>query len=74
MFIVVDRIGKGIGTKLFSHVRENCDSRGISELGILSDPNARGFYEKMGCEYIQEYPSTIKNRTTPYLKLKIKKR
>lgn len=38
---------------------------------ILSDPNARKFYEKMGCKYQKEYPSTITNRTTSWLVFKI---
>jgi GNAT superfamily N-acetyltransferase len=71
MFIEPSSIGKGIGTKMFDHLRERCRLRGITELGILADPNSRGFYEKMGCEYKGEYASSIKDRTTPYLQLKI---
>lgn len=71
MFIEPQSIGKGIGTKMFDHLRKRCGSRGIHELGILADPNSRGFYEKMGCDYQCEYPSTIKNRTTPFLLLKL---
>ena len=71
MFIVPRSIGKGIGTTLFNHLRKRCGSRGINELGILADPNSRGFYEKMGCEYRCESPSTIKNRTTPFLLLNL---
>jgi GNAT superfamily N-acetyltransferase len=71
MFIEPRNIGKGIGAKMFDHLRKRCGFRGINELGILADPHSRGFYEKMGCEYKCEYPSTIQNRTTPYLQLKI---
>ena len=71
MFIEPSSIGEGIGTKMFEHLRQRCASRGVDELGILADPNSRGFYEKMGCEYKMEYPSTIKNRTTPFLLLKL---
>jgi N-acetylglutamate synthase-like GNAT family acetyltransferase len=71
MFIEPENIGNGIGTKMFDHLRKRCLSRGINELGILADSNSRGFYEKMGCVFKREYPSTIKNRTTPYLQLKI---
>jgi GNAT superfamily N-acetyltransferase len=67
MFIDPRHIGKGIGSNLFRHLRSRCEDMGIAELGILADPNARGFYEKMGCRYVGEFPSTIKNRTTPYL-------
>ncbi|MGD9009461.1 MAG: GNAT family N-acetyltransferase [Desulfobacteraceae bacterium] len=71
MFIEPSSIGKGIGTKMFDHLRDRCRSRGITELGILADPNSKGFYEKMGCEYKGEYPSSIKGRTTPLLRLKL---
>lgn len=70
MFIMPLHIGKGIGSKMFHHLRKLCAERGISELGILADPNSKGFYEKMGCLNVKEYPSTITNRTTPYLVLR----
>jgi GNAT superfamily N-acetyltransferase len=72
MFIEPGSIGRGIGTELFDHLRKRCLHRGINELGILADPHSRGFYEKMGCEYKREYPSSIRNRTTPYLQLRLK--
>jgi GNAT superfamily N-acetyltransferase len=69
MFVEPLHIGKGIGAIMFKHLREQHLNKKIYELKILSDPNARGFYEKMGCQYVREYPSTIKNRTTSYLLL-----
>lgn len=69
MFVDPLHIGKGIGSKMFRHLRKECEKNGVRELGILADPNSIGFYEKMGCRYIREFPSTIKNRTTPYLQL-----
>lgn len=71
MFVEPNNIGKGIGTQLFQHLQQRCSSRGITKLGILADPNAQGFYEKLGCIYQKEYPSTIKDRTTPYLVLQL---
>ena len=71
MFIEPQHIGHGIGTLLFRHLREWCVTNGITELKILADPNARGFYEKMGCIYKEEHPSTIENRTTPLLHLQL---
>lgn len=72
MFVSPDHIGRGAGTILFEHLRKRCGTKGIAGLKILADPNSRGFYEKMGCEYLGEYPSTIEKRTTPLLSLKIK--
>jgi GNAT superfamily N-acetyltransferase len=69
MFVKPESIGLGIGTHLFNHLDQRCKKIGVTQLGVLADPNARGFYEKMGCTYVKEYPSTIKNRTTPYLVL-----
>lgn len=70
MFIEPRYIGKGIGSAMFRHLRNRCEEMGIGELGILSDPHSRGFYEKMGCQYVRDFPSTIKDRTTPYLILR----
>lgn len=66
MFVEPGHIGKGIGSEMFHHLQSWCKTRDIQEVGILVDPNSKGFYEKMGCEYVMEYPSSIKNRTTPY--------
>ena len=71
MFIAPKYIGRGIGKIMFEHLRKRCEIKGIRQLGILSDPNARGFYEKMGCDYQGEFPSTIAGRTTPLLVLKV---
>ncbi len=71
MFILPQEIGQGIGTEMFHHLRKWCQSEGVDEVGVLADPNSRGFYEKMGCEYQNEDPSTIPNRTTPRLVLKM---
>jgi N-acetylglutamate synthase-like GNAT family acetyltransferase len=67
MFVDPANIGNGIGTALFHHLSGWCVAKRIRKVGILADPNSRGFYEKMGCTYVQEYPSTIKGRTTPWL-------
>jgi GNAT superfamily N-acetyltransferase len=72
MFIAPKYIGRGIGRIMFDHLRNRCEIKGIRKLGILADPNARGFYEKMGCDDRGEFPSTIAGRTTPLLVLTIK--
>ncbi len=67
MFVLPEDIGHGIGRALFLHFSNLLAARKIHCLRILADPHARGFYEKMGCRFIDEYPSTIEGRTTPYL-------
>ncbi len=69
MFIRPSHIGRGIGTDLFIHLRARCAKRNIRKISMLADPNAKGFYEKMGCCYVREIQSTIAGRTTPQLVL-----
>lgn len=72
MFVSPEMMGKGVGKTMFQHMKTHCCELFIQKIMILSDPHAKGFYLKMGCEYIAEYPSMIKNRTTPYLTLSLK--
>ena len=74
MFVIPKLIGFGVGRQLFSHLYAWCTSQAIGKVHILADPHSRGFYEKMGCEYQREYPSTIPGRTTPLLVLAIRSR
>jgi GNAT superfamily N-acetyltransferase len=55
MWVLPEYIGDGIGGQLFSHALERCRERGESVLKIESDPNAQGFYEKMGAQKIDEH-------------------
>lgn len=73
MFVRPSHIGHGIGSELFAHLRTRCMKKKIKTLNILVDPNAKGFYQKMGCGYVQEFPSTIVGRTTPHLILSLLK-
>jgi GNAT superfamily N-acetyltransferase len=67
MFVHPDNIGQGVGTLLFKHMCRLVEARGDNPIHLLADPHARQFYEKMGCEYQGDCPSTIPGRTTPYL-------
>jgi len=70
MFLVPHVIGQGIGRVLFEHIVSRCTQNKIAVLRILADPNAKGFYEKMGCAYKKDIPSTIVGRSTPLLLLR----
>lgn len=71
LFISPMHIGKGYGEKMFMHLRNFCKEKGLTEIKIFADPNSRGFYEKMGCKYIREFPSAIAHRTIPLFILRI---
>jgi len=67
MFVHPEKIGKTIGAQLFNHMINVAGNERIRQIQILADPHSRYFYEKMGCRYIKEFPSSISGRTTPYL-------
>lgn len=67
MFVVPEKIGFGIGRGLFRHCLQRFSTGNVDRLRILSDPHACGFYEKMGCVFIDDFPSNIPGRKTPYL-------
>ena len=67
MFVHPETIGKRVGTLMFVHMCGLVEEQGGTAIHLLADPHARMFYEKMGCGYQEEYPSSIPGRTTPYL-------
>ena len=48
MWVSPDHLGTGVGKALFVHAMRSAKGQNLSEVEILSDPNAEGFYQKMG--------------------------
>lgn len=71
-FLAPECIGSGLGRHMFAHLKAWCRTNSIEQVSILADPHAGKFYEKMGCRFIRDYPSTIPGRTTPLFKLFLK--
>ncbi|HDX9577248.1 TPA: GNAT family N-acetyltransferase [Bacillus pseudomycoides] len=61
--------GKGYGGILWESVVQKATELHIKNFTIDSDPNAKGFYVKMGAKLIGETPSTVfQNRLLPLLR------
>jgi len=60
-------MGRGIGTSLFRHAIATARGLNASRLTILSDPNAEGFYLRMGARRVGSTPSTPAGRRLPLL-------
>ncbi|CAG9613616.1 hypothetical protein BACCIP111899_02835 [Bacillus rhizoplanae] len=61
--------GKGYGRILWESVVQKAEELEIKSFTIDSDPNAKGYYVKMGAKQIGEIPSTVfKNRILPLLR------
>lgn len=54
LWVSPEFIGKGIGKSLFLHALDRSRQRGSKKLQLEADPNAVGFYEKMGMYKIGE--------------------
>jgi GNAT superfamily N-acetyltransferase len=61
-WIVVSEIRKGYGKEMFQYVLEVLKNRKAEKLEVVSDPNANGFYEKMGGKWIRKFPSKPEGR------------
>lgn len=48
LWVIPQAMGKGVGRRLFEHARQQALAFGAQEIEIASDPNAVGFYERMG--------------------------
>ncbi|MDF2633728.1 MAG: GCN5-related N-acetyltransferase [Pelosinus sp.] len=72
IFILPEYIGKGIGSRLIASLKEKCREMYIDKIYILSDPNAKGFYDKIGACYLEESPSNIEGRTVSFYELHIR--
>lgn len=72
MWILPEYIGKGLGRKLFNHMKGVAKNKDVKKLRIVADPNAEGFYTKMGFKRVGEKESSIKGRMLPILTLEIK--
>jgi N-acetylglutamate synthase-like GNAT family acetyltransferase len=73
MWIRPDHIGTGVGRALFLHVKERAANLKVPALEISADPNAEGFYERMGATRTGEVQSEIEGqpRVLPRLSLAI---
>ena len=73
LFIAPEYIGKGIGRMLFEHASHLALQRGCKILRLEADPNASGFYEKMGMHKTGEQRSELDGlpRSLPLMEMEL---
>jgi GNAT superfamily N-acetyltransferase len=71
LWVMPARIGTGVGKELFLDAMERAAKLDVSAVEISSDPNAAGFYKRMGATQIGEVDSPIdgQDRRLPRLKI-----
>jgi len=73
LWVSPEFIGKGVGKSLFLHALEQSRQRGYKSMQLEADPNALGFYEKMGMNKIGERVSEVEGqpRVLPIMELQL---
>ena len=59
LWVAPAQIGSGVGKELFLHAMQNAAGQNVAAVEISSDPNAQGFYQKMGAHRIGETVAEI---------------
>jgi GNAT superfamily N-acetyltransferase len=74
LWVLPECMGAGVGRALFDHAIRKATTLGAEVLGIESDPNAEGFYRRMGATRVGEinYPIDGQRRTLPLLVVEIR--
>jgi len=67
-------IATGVGRRLFTHLVRRLRSMRATRLRIASDPNAAGFYRRMGARRVGRVPSTPQGRYLPLLAIDLRRK
>lgn len=62
MWLIPGKIGAGLGRIIFDKITQQAYTAGYREISITADPNANGFYEKMGAKLKESVPTSIPGR------------
>lgn len=71
MWVRPAAIGTGIGKELFLDAMERAAALEVREIEISADPNAAGFYERMGASQIGETDGSIDGQVRKLPRLRI---
>ena len=71
MWVTPTSIGTGVGKEMFLDAMERAAALDVRNVELSADPNAAGFYKRMGAKQIGEVDSPIdgQNRKLPRLKI-----
>lgn len=73
LWVSPEWIGRGVGRALFEHAVRRGAALGAEVLRIESDPNAEGFYRRMGARRVGENVHEVdgRERTLPLLEMSL---
>lgn len=73
LWVQPGHLGSGVGRQLFAQAVARARASGCGTLEVESDPNARGFYERMGARQVRESRTEVggAERFLPVLELRL---
>jgi len=71
MWVMPACIGTGIGKELFLDAMERAAALDVSAVELSADPNAAGFYRRMGAMQIGELDSSVEGQVRKLPRMKI---
>ncbi|HKE60042.1 MAG TPA: GNAT family N-acetyltransferase [Pyrinomonadaceae bacterium] len=71
LWVLPSHIGTGVGKELFLDAMDKASRLDINEIEISADPNAAGFYKRMGARVIGETISEIEGQVRKLPRMKI---
>jgi GNAT superfamily N-acetyltransferase len=74
MWLRPEHMGTGVGRALFEHAKRRAEERGAEVLELAADPNAEGFYARMGARRIGEIEAGMsgdESRVLPRMRMKL---
>lgn len=67
LWVEPEWIGKGIGSRLFRHAVDRAGRLGAKRLEWEAEPNAVGFYERLGGRYLRDSAPGVWGRINPVM-------
>jgi GNAT superfamily N-acetyltransferase len=71
LWVEPESIGKAIGSKLFRQAVERARHLGATRLELEAEPNAVGFYERLGARYLRDSEPGEWGRVLPVMGLQL---
>jgi GNAT superfamily N-acetyltransferase len=71
LWIEPEWIGRKVGSLLFDHAVEQAKQRGATQMEWEAEPNALGFYERMGGRYLRDSQPSIWGRVIPVMGIEL---
>lgn len=69
LYVRVGCFGRGLGSTLLRHAIQQAHADGARRICVQSDPNAEGFYARLGARLLERVATSVPGRTLPLLEL-----